>query len=79
MVSGRIVKYEPAHKLPLAEVRDKVRDQVAHEQALALARKAGAERLAALRAAPATATAGAAKIVSRATPGKRLASFSMRC
>ncbi len=68
MVSGRIVKYEPAHKLPLTEVRDKVRAQVAQAQALALARKSGTERLAALRAAPTTALAEPAKIISRATP-----------
>ncbi len=68
MVSGRIVKYDPAHKLPLAEVRDKVRAQVAQEQASALSRKAGTERLVALRAAPATTLAEPAKIISRATP-----------
>jgi peptidyl-prolyl cis-trans isomerase D len=68
MVSGRIVKYDPAHQLPLAEVRDKVREQVAAAQAAAEARKAGQARLAELKAAPATAMAGTATMVSRAQP-----------
>ena len=68
MVSGRIVKYEPAHQLPLAEVRDKVREQVVAEQAAAQARKAGQARLAALKAAPDTAMNGTPALVSRATP-----------
>jgi len=68
MVSGRVVKYEPAHQLPLAEVRDKVREAVARAQASALARKAGSEKLAALTAAPATALGDPAKMVSRAQP-----------
>lgn len=68
LVSGRVVKYEAAHQLPLAEVRAKVRDQVAAIQAAALARKAGTERLAALRAALATPMKEPAKLVSRAEP-----------
>ncbi|MEO7008691.1 MAG: SurA N-terminal domain-containing protein [Caldimonas sp.] len=68
MVSGRVVKYEAAHQLPLAEVRAKVREQLAATQAAALARKTGTERLAALRAAPATVLADAPKTVSRAQP-----------
>jgi peptidyl-prolyl cis-trans isomerase D len=68
MVSGRVLKHEPAHQLPLAEVRARVRAQVAAEQAAALARKTGMERLAALRATPATAPAGSATMVSRAQP-----------
>jgi peptidyl-prolyl cis-trans isomerase D len=68
MVSGRIVKYDPAHQLPLAEVRDKVREQVAAAQAAAEARKAGQARLAELKAAPATAMTGTATMVSRAQP-----------
>ncbi|HEX7440493.1 MAG TPA: peptidylprolyl isomerase [Caldimonas sp.] len=68
MVSGRVVKYEAAHQLPLPEVRDKVRAQVAATQAAALAHKLGVERFAALRAAPATAMSDTAKMVSRAQP-----------
>jgi len=68
LVSGRIVKYEPAHQLPLADVRAKVRDQLAQTQAAALARKTGQARLAALKAAPATEVPGTPTIVSRANP-----------
>jgi len=68
MVSGRIVKYEAAHQLPLAEVKTKVRDQLIATQSAALARKAGTDRLAALRAAPSTGLSGPTKTVSRAQP-----------
>ena len=68
MASGRVVKYEAAHQLPLAEVKTRVRDQLVANQAAALAKKTGSERLAALRAAPATSLATPAKMVSRAQP-----------
>jgi peptidyl-prolyl cis-trans isomerase D len=66
LASGRVVQYTPAHQLPLADVKEKVRAQLAAAQAEALARKAGAERLAAVRAAPATELSDNTKIVSRA-------------
>ncbi|MFT3821877.1 MAG: SurA N-terminal domain-containing protein [Rubrivivax sp.] len=66
MASARVVKYEPAHTLPLAEVKDRVRAAVVAEQSAALARKDGEARLAAARqneaALPNTAT------VSRVQP-----------
>ena len=68
MASGRVVKYEAAHQLPLAEVKTRVRDQLVANQAAALAKKTGSERLAALRAAPVTALSTPAKMVSRAQP-----------
>ena len=68
MVSGRVVKYEAAHQLPLADVKTKVRERLVTLQAAAQARKQGAARLAVLRAAPATAMAEAAITVSRAQP-----------
>ena len=68
MVSGRIVKYEAAHQLPLADVKAKVRDRLVTLQAAALARKQGEARLAELRAAPDTAMPEAAVTVSRAQP-----------
>lgn len=49
MAAARIVKYEPAHALTLAEVHDQVRAAVIAEQAAALARKDGEARLQALR------------------------------
>lgn len=52
LASARIVTHMPARTLPLAEVKDRVRDRVAAEQAAALAKKEGAARLAALQKAP---------------------------
>jgi len=68
MVSGRVVKYEAAHQLPLADVKAKVRERLVTVQAAALARKLGEARLAELKAAPDTAMADAAVTVSRAQP-----------
>lgn len=49
MAAARIVKHEPAHAQPLAEVKERVRALVQAEQATALARKDGEARLAQLR------------------------------
>ena len=68
LVSGRVVKYEAAHQLPLTDVKTQVRDRLVVVQATALARKQGEARLAELRAAPATAMSEAAVTVSRAQP-----------
>jgi peptidyl-prolyl cis-trans isomerase D len=68
MVSGRIVKYEAAHQLPLADVKTRVHDRLVTLQAAAMARKLGEARLAELRAAPDSALAEAAVTVSRAQP-----------
>lgn len=68
MVSGRVVKHEAAHQLPLADVKTRVRERLITVQAAALAHKLGAARLAELRAAPATAMGGALEVVSRAQP-----------
>jgi peptidyl-prolyl cis-trans isomerase D len=46
LASARIVQHTPARTLPLAEVKDRVRQRVVAEQASALARKQGQERLA---------------------------------
>jgi peptidyl-prolyl cis-trans isomerase D len=55
LASAHVLSYAPAHVRPLAEVQDKVRERVAQQQAAALARKAGAERLQALQKNPADA------------------------
>jgi peptidyl-prolyl cis-trans isomerase D len=68
MVSGRVVKYEAAHQLPLADVKTRVHDRLVTVQAAAIARKLGEARLAELRAAPDTALTEAAVTVSRAQP-----------
>ena len=68
MVSGRVVKYEAAHQLPLADVKARVRERLVAVQAAALVRKQGEARLAELRAAPATAMTEPPLTVSRAQP-----------
>jgi peptidyl-prolyl cis-trans isomerase D len=49
MVVGRVVQHQPARLLPLAEVRDRVREAVVQAEALKLAREAGEARLAELK------------------------------
>ena len=68
LVSGRVVKYEPAHQLPLADVKAQIRARLVTLQAAALARKLGEARLAELRAAPGSAMAEPALTLSRAQP-----------
>ena len=66
LAAGRVVQFVAAHQLPLAEVKEKVRSRLAGMQAIAMAKKLGTERLTAMRAAPATALAETAQLVSRA-------------
>jgi peptidyl-prolyl cis-trans isomerase D len=68
LAAGRVAQYTPAHTLPFAEVKDKVRQQLAASQAAALADKLGSERLAKLRASPSEPLPGAPLMVSRAQP-----------
>jgi peptidyl-prolyl cis-trans isomerase D len=68
LASARVVQYSPAHQLALAEVTAKVREMVVAARSVALARKAGEERLAALKAAPATVLTEPALVVSRNQP-----------
>ncbi|MGL6110713.1 MAG: SurA N-terminal domain-containing protein [Rubrivivax sp.] len=49
LASARIVEYTPARTLPLAEVKDQVRERLVAEQAAALARKEGQALLAQLQ------------------------------
>ncbi|MDO9400665.1 MAG: SurA N-terminal domain-containing protein [Polaromonas sp.] len=65
LVSGRITDYTPARVLPLAEVKDRVREHLQQQRGAELARKDGAEKLAAWKANPAAATLPAAVVVSR--------------
>lgn len=65
LVAGRVTQYSPARTLPLAEVKDKVRERVVAQRAAELARAAGAEKLAAWKANPASANLPAPVAVSR--------------
>ena len=68
LVSGRIVKHEPAHARPLAEVMKEVRGAVVQAKAAETAKKAGEALLAVGRGAPDTALSGKPQIVSRGDP-----------
>ena len=52
LASAHVTKYQAARTLPLAEVRDRVRERVIAARAGELARKEGEARLAQLKAAP---------------------------
>jgi peptidyl-prolyl cis-trans isomerase D len=65
LVSGRIAQYTPAHTLPFADVKDKVRERVVAAKSAELARKDGTDKLAAWKAKPASAQMPAAILVSR--------------
>ncbi|WP_457446399.1 peptidylprolyl isomerase [Roseateles sp. P5_E4] len=69
LVSAHVTQHNPARVPPLADVKDKVREQLVHKLAADQARKAGEARLAAMKANPAdTAGLEAAVSVSRAKP-----------
>jgi peptidyl-prolyl cis-trans isomerase D len=66
LVAGHVVEFKPAAKRPLAEVDAAIRQRVAQEEAVRLARQAGEARLSASAKAPADASGfGEAKVVSR--------------
>ena len=65
LASARIVSYTPARVQALAEVTARVRERVVQQQAAAKAKKAGEEKLAALKAADSTAGLPAAVLLSR--------------
>lgn len=71
MVSGRVVKYEPAHTRPLAEVKAQVVERLKAQRGAEMAKQAGTEQLAAWKANPASANLPAALVVSRADPAKQ--------
>ena len=65
LVSGRIIQYTPARTLPLAEVKDKVRVRLLTARGSEMARKDGMTKLAAWKAAPATAAMPPAVVLTR--------------
>jgi peptidyl-prolyl cis-trans isomerase D len=68
LVSARITQYAPARVLPLAEVRNDVRERLVSSRAAELAKKDGATKLDAWKAQPDSAKLAAAVIVSRDQP-----------
>jgi peptidyl-prolyl cis-trans isomerase D len=71
LASGRIAQYTPARTRPLDEVRAQVREKLVAERGAELARKEGQEKLAAWKAAPATASLPAPITLSRQDTGKQ--------
>ena len=65
LVSGRVLEFRPAAKRPLAEVDAQIRQRVTIEEAARLARAAGEQKLAAVKASGDATGFGEAKIVSR--------------
>lgn len=68
MAAARIVRYEPARTLPLAEVRAAVRERVVSARAAELARAEGQRQLSAWKSTPAQAVLPAALTISRDQP-----------
>jgi peptidyl-prolyl cis-trans isomerase D len=69
LTAARVVSYSPARTLPLADVRTQVRERLVASRSQELAKKEGADKLAAWQAAPASASFPAAVTVSR-EPGQ---------
>ncbi len=65
LVSGRVLQYDPARALPLADVKDKVRARLIELQSAALAKQEGEARLAQLKQAPQTDMGIESRLVSR--------------
>ncbi|TFY98510.1 SurA N-terminal domain-containing protein [Ramlibacter rhizophilus] len=68
LVSARVLAHEPARTLPLAEVKDRVREQLKTRRGIELAQKAGAEQLEALKANPQSVQLPAPVVISRENP-----------
>ena len=68
LVSGRISQYTAARTLPLADVKDRVREKLVVVRSFELAKKEGMEKLAAWKAAPATAVIPLAVEIARNQP-----------
>lgn len=67
--SGRVVEYVAATKKPLDQVKDEVSKAVLQEETTKLAKKAGEEKLAALKAKDDASGFGTLQTISRTNPG----------
>lgn len=65
LVSGRLTQYQPARTRPLEEVKAEVRERLVAERGAEMAKKDGVEKLAAWKAAPASAALAQAVVLSR--------------
>jgi peptidyl-prolyl cis-trans isomerase D len=71
LVAGRVTQYTAARTLPFAEVKDRVRSRVLATGGAELAKKEGADKLAAWKANPGSATLPEPVLVSRADAAKQ--------
>ena len=71
MVAGRVTQHVPARTLPLEAVKAQVRERVKATRGAEMAKKAGADQLAAWKADPASAKLPAAVVVSREDPARQ--------
>lgn len=81
LAAGRIAQYAPARTLPFEEVRAQARERLLSVRSQELARKEGADKLAAWQSAPDSATLPAAVVVSRDKPnnmGPKLLNAALR-
>ena len=68
LAAARITQYTAARTLPFADVRTSVREKLVAQRSIELAKKEGADKLAAWKASPAAAALPAAVVVSRDQP-----------
>ncbi len=68
LTAARITQYTAARTLPFADVRTGVREKLVAQRSIDLAKKEGADKLAAWKASPAAATLPASVVVSRDQP-----------
>ena len=68
LVSGRIAQYTAARTLPLAEVKERVREKLMAVRSFEMAKKEGTDKLTAWKAAPTTAVMPDAVVIARNQP-----------
>lgn len=68
LVSARVVQHSPAHLKTFAEVKEEIKSELEHQKASELAKKAGEEKLAQLRAKKDLEGFGHTQVVSRVNP-----------
>jgi peptidyl-prolyl cis-trans isomerase D len=68
LVSGRITQYTAARTLPLAEVKERVRERLLGVRSFEMAKKEGTDKLAVWKAAPASAVMPDAVVIARNQP-----------
>jgi peptidyl-prolyl cis-trans isomerase D len=68
LIAGHVLEYKPVARKPFEEVQAAIRERVTQEEAIKLAKKAGEEKLAALKTSGSTEGFAQAKTISRTKP-----------